>query len=108
MANQLKNGSEGDLHTRLFYEYDSSSSNSRSDSLEFLVTAKQEPFVKEINFAQAMFPEFFMTTATKGLRTCSSETSLVRVNSVTGPMKDFKLSDAIETWYIKEYGLLTS
>ena len=76
--------------------------------MEFLVTAKKERLGKEMHFAQAMFPEFFSTAAMKGLRTCFSETSLVCKNNVTGQKKAFKLSDAIETWYIKEYGLLTS
>lgn len=109
MADQLKMESEGDFHTELFYEYDSSSSNSRSDSLEFLLTAKKEPFVKEIYFAQAMFPEFFEKLAMKGPCTNFSENSLACINNASGKKKKHcELdNDAIEIWYIKEYGLGT-
>ncbi len=110
MANQLKIESEGNFHTELFYEYDSSSSNSRSGSLEFLMTAKKESFVKEIHFAQALFPEFFVKTAMKGYCTNFMKNSLVCINSMSGQEKKHcKLdSDSIEIWYIKEYGLVAS
>lgn len=116
MAKQLKSqsSSEGDSHpcTELFCDYDSANSNSTCDGLEFLLKAKKESFVKEILFAQSLFPEFFVKAAIKALRTSLSERSLASINNAdneNGPEKSRKLSnDAIEIWYIKEYGLVTS
>ncbi|KAL9974150.1 hypothetical protein ACROYT_G011156 [Oculina patagonica] len=109
MADELKIESQDNFHTELFYEYDSSSSNSRSGSLEFLLTVKKESFVEEIHFAQALFPEFFVNTAMKGYCTNFKKNSLVCINNASAPKKKHCKqldSDAIETWYIKEYGLL--
>lgn len=113
MADQLKIESQEDLNPELFCEYDSSnsSSNSRCGSLEFLLTAEKESFIKEILLAEAMFPEFFVKTAVKGLGTNFSGTSLAYVmKSASRPEKRHcTLSDeAIEIWYIKEYGLVAS
>lgn len=109
MADYLKIESQEDSNSAdLFYEYDSSSSNSsRCGSLEFLLTAEKESFIDEILLAQAMFPEFFAKTAMKDL----SATSLAQVMKSASRLKKrrFTLSDeAIEIWYIKEYGLVPS
>ena len=106
MADQLKIESFEDSNSDLFYECNSSNS-SRCSSLEFLITAEKESFINEILFAQAMFPEFFAKTAIKDL----GKTSLVQVMKSARRLKKrhFTLSDeAIEIWYIKEYGLVTS
>lgn len=118
MAKQLKNDSEGDLHTctKIFCDYDSDNSNSTCDSLQFLLDllkTNKESYVKEILFAQSMFPEFFMKAAIKALRMSLSESSLASINNADSesnePEKSRKLcNDAIEIWYIKEYGLGTS
>ena len=114
MADQLKIESQEDSNSDLYYaEYHSSSSNSsRCGSLEFLLTAEKESFIKEIPLAQAMFPEFFVKTAiVKDLGTNFCETSLAHGMKRASRLKkrQFTLSDeSIKIWYIKEYGLLTS
>lgn len=104
MADQLEIESQENLNSGVFYEYDSSSSNSsRCGNLE--------TFINEILLAQAMFPEFFAKTAMKDFGANFSETSLAHVmKSESGLKKShFTLADeAIEIWYIKEYGLVTS
>lgn len=112
MTDQLKIEIQADSNSDLLYEYDSLSSNSsRCGSLKYLLTAEKESFFKEILFAQAMFPEFFVRTAWKDVCTDISQTSLLHVvkRASTVKKRPFSLADeAIETWYIKEYGLLTS
>ena len=112
MTDQLKIESQADSNSDLLYEYDSLSSNSsRCGSLKFLLTAEKESFFKEILFAQAMFPEFFVRTAWKDVCTDFRQASLLHVVKRASAVKKrpFELSDeAIETWFIKEYGLLTS
>ena len=100
MADQLEIESQEDSNSGMFYEYDSSSTNTASCGS--LVT-----FIKEIVLAQAMFPEFFAKTAMKDI----GETSLAHIMRSASRLKKrhFTLSDeAIEIWYIKEYGLATS
>ena len=112
MADQLEITRQEDSNSDLFYEFDSSSStSSRCGSLELFLTAEKEAFIKEILLAQAMFPEFFAKTAMKELGANFSETSLAHIMKSAGNLKKrhFELSDeAIEIWYIKEYGLVTS
>ena len=111
MADQLKIESPSNFYSEVFYEYDSSSSNSRSDSQEFQFTGtKKESFVREIIFAQAMFPEFFVKRDVTGPWTNCNETSLASINDVCGRNKEHckSVSDAIQIWYIKEYGLVVS
>ena len=109
MADQLKIESQEDSNSQdLFYEYDSSSSNwSRCCSLELLLTAEKESFINETLLAQAMFPEFFAKTAMKDL----GETSLAHVMKSASRLKKRHSTlshEAIEIWYIKEYGLVAS
>ena len=104
MADQLEAESQEGSNSGIFYEYDSSSTNSSS-------CGSLETFIKEIVLAQAMFPEFFEKTAMKDLGANFSETSLAHVMRSASRLKKrhFTLSDeAIEIWYIKEYGLVTS
>lgn len=112
MTDKLKIESQVDSNSDLLHEDDSLSSNSsRCGSLKYLLTAEKESFFKEILFAQAMFPEFFVRTAWKDVCTDFRQTSLLHVltRASTVKKRPFALSDeAIETWYIKEYGLLTS
>ena len=111
MADQLKIESEGNFYSEVFYEYNSSRSNSRSDSQEFQLTAtKKESFVREVSFAQAMFPEFFVKRVMKSSCTNSNEASLASINNESGPKKEHckSVSDGIKIWYIKEYGLVIS
>ena len=109
MACELSLESEGDFHAELCYEEESSSLSSRSGSLEFLLASKNESFVEEIHIAQALFPDFFVKRAMKGLCKNISETLLAcDMDRVSGPEKEHckSISDAIEIWYIKEYGLV--
>ena len=104
MDAQLEIESQENLNSNVFNEYDSSSSNSsRCGGLEI--------FIKEILLARAMFPEFFAKTAMKDLGANFNETSPAHVTNSASRLKErhITLSDeAIEIWYIKEYGLVTS
>lgn len=85
--------------------YDSLTFN--SSSLELLLSAKMECFSTDIHFAQAMFPEFFAKKTMEVLRTNVSKTprSLAGPSRPENRQKNYKSNEAIEIWYINEYGL---
>lgn len=109
MSGQRKGDNrEGTCQAKLFYKYDQSSSTPSSDSLELLFSAKTKSFVREFHSAQALFPEFFEKSAMKYFHSETCQTSHASVmNSVRRPGKR-QLDEAIEIWYMNEYGLVTS